>query len=160
MGGISPNKNLTMLVRAFAIVRERLPGTTLVLAGDRDADGFRSCTSEVEETIRQYYLEGSVVWTGWVSDDALRSLYSGTSLFALPSLDEGFGLPALEAMACGAPVVVSSGNALAEVVGSAGLVVDPHDRAGLAAAMERVLTDAALAAELVPGGGGGGSLAP
>ena len=78
------------------------------------------------------------MFTGFVPDEELCRLYNTCTVFVMPSLDEGFGLPAIEAMACGRPVIVSSGNSLEEVVGDAGLIVDPHDREALAAAMDRV----------------------
>jgi glycosyltransferase involved in cell wall biosynthesis len=88
------------------------------------------------------------VFTGYVSDQDLCRIYNQASLFALPSLDEGFGLPALEAMACGVPVVASSGNALDEVVGDAGILVGPQDEIALAEAMDLILSDNALARTL------------
>jgi glycosyltransferase involved in cell wall biosynthesis len=93
-------------------------------------------------------MEHAVVFSGYVPDEELCRLYNRAALFASTSLDEGFGLPALEAMACGAPVVVSSGNAMEEIVGDAGLVVEPRDETALAAAMSRILDDPALAAAL------------
>jgi glycosyltransferase involved in cell wall biosynthesis len=82
---------------------------------------------------------------GYVSGAERERLYREASVVVMPSLDEGFGLPALEAMTIGVPVVVSSRGALPEVVGRAGLIVDPDDVDGLAAAMDRILTDPALA---------------
>jgi alpha-1,3-rhamnosyl/mannosyltransferase len=85
---------------------------------------------------------------GGVEEDALPALYAGARLFALPSIYEGFGLPALEAMACGVPTVTSTGGSLPEVVGEAGITLDPHDVDAWAAALERVLLDDAEAARL------------
>jgi len=89
-----------------------------------------------------------VVVEGYVSHERRAELYAGASALALPSLDEGFGLPALEAMALGIPVVASNAGALPEVVGDAGLLVDPADVDGLARALERVHVDGGLAARL------------
>jgi glycosyltransferase involved in cell wall biosynthesis len=89
-----------------------------------------------------------VVFTGFLPDDELCRLYNGARVFVMPSLDEGFGLPALEAMACGAPVIVSSGNALEEVAGGAALVVDPREEGALATCISGVLDDSLFAAEL------------
>ncbi|MER3404504.1 MAG: glycosyltransferase family 1 protein, partial [Chloroflexota bacterium] len=83
-----------------------------------------------------------------VDDAALRALYTAASALAYPSLYEGFGIPPLEAMACGTPVVASNVSSIPEVVGDAGLLVDPLDHGALAAALARVLTDRALAQEL------------
>jgi glycosyltransferase involved in cell wall biosynthesis len=145
-GGISPNKNLATLVRAYARLPRR--GLKLVLAGDYQSDGFKSCYGELCELVAQLGLIGEVIFPGFVSDERLCELYSGASVFVMPSFDEGFGLPALEAMACGAPVIAGKGHALDEVVGAAGLLIDPNDEAGLAAAMESVLTDGALREEM------------
>ncbi|MGB9880037.1 MAG: glycosyltransferase family 4 protein, partial [Anaerolineae bacterium] len=89
-----------------------------------------------------------VVFTGYVPDEDLPALYSGADLFVFPSLYEGFGLPPLEAMACGTPVVCSKASSLPEVVGDAALMVDPYDVEALAEAMHRVLSDAVLREEL------------
>ena len=145
-GGISPSKNLLMLLDAYAKLSNQ--ATRLVLAGDCTGDRFQSSYPELRARIDAFGLASRVELTGFVSDEQLAGLYRRARVFVMPSLDEGFGLPAVEAMACGAPVIVSSGNALEEVVGDAGLAVDPRDAAGLAAAIGRILADDALAAEL------------
>jgi glycosyltransferase involved in cell wall biosynthesis len=89
---------------------------------------------------------------GYVSDDERASLYRAASMLVLPSFEEGFGLPVMEAMAAGVPVVVSNRGALPDVAGDAALVVDPDDRAGLAAAMERVLSDGDLRRRMADAG--------
>jgi glycosyltransferase involved in cell wall biosynthesis len=146
VGGISPNKNLATLIRAFH--RSEKHGARLVLVGDYQSDGFKSCYAELRQLLTSLHLEGEVEFAGYVPDDALIAMYNQASAFVMPSFDEGFGLPAVEAMACGAPVIVSSGNSLSEVTGDAGLVIDPTDEAGLARAMERVLADPEFAARL------------
>jgi len=90
----------------------------------------------------------SVVFLGPVPNDDLPALYAGAMLFVFPSLYEGFGLPSLEAMACGTPVVCSNTFSLPEVVREAAIMVDPLDAEGLAAAMERALRDQALREEM------------
>lgn len=147
-GGISPNKNLLMLVRAFARVRAARPGLKLILAGDYQSDGFKSSYAQLRVLIEALGLGRDVVFTGYVPDDELCLLYNGARVFVMPSFDEGFGLPALEAMACGRPVIVSSGNALEEIAAGAALIVDPRREGDLAAAIERALDDPLLAAEL------------
>jgi len=137
-GTIEPRKNLPVLLDAF----ERLddPTVTLVLAGPK---GWNE-----DLTARLERLGHRVRPVGFVDPDALRALYAGAEVFAFPSLEEGFGLPVLEAMAQGTPVVTSSGTATAEVAGDAGLLVDPSDADGLADALRRLLSDPDEAARL------------
>jgi glycosyltransferase involved in cell wall biosynthesis len=89
-----------------------------------------------------------VTFTGFVPDEHLAVLYNAATVLALPSLDEGFGLPAVEAMACGLPVAASRTGSLAEIVGPAGVFFDPRDHAGMAAALRRILDDRDLRASL------------
>lgn len=132
VGTPEPRKNLSVLLRAFALVRRRAPECSLVLVG---AEGI-----EDHDTSRELEMLGrSVIRLGVVSDDELVSLYSATNCFVFPSLYEGFGLPPLEAMACGAPVVAADRASLPEVVGDAGMLVDPTDPDALADAIERVV---------------------
>ena len=142
VGGISPHKNLAALVRSVRLLADR--GTTdwrLLLVGDVDGDSFHSAHKEVRSVIRDCGLQERVAFTGYVDDQTLASLYSAAHMLLLPSLDEGFGLPAAEAMACGAPVAASNRGALPEVVGGAGLLFDPLDENAMAAAVERLLSD-------------------
>jgi glycosyltransferase involved in cell wall biosynthesis len=148
VGGISPNKNLKTLIRAFTRIRVEYPKLRLILAGDHSGDSFKSSYDDLAQEIAARTLEAHVLFTGFVPEDELPSLYSGASLFAFPSLDEGFGLPVLEAMACGTPVVASRGNSLEEVVGDAGILVNPHDETDVAMGMAAVLGDAATASKL------------
>ncbi len=148
VGGISPNKNLATLVRAFARVRAAHFGLKLILAGDYQSDGFKSSYAQLRALVEALGLGRDVVFKGYVPDDELCLLYNGARVFVMPSLDEGFGLPALEAMACGAPVIVTSGNALEEIAGGAALLVDPHQEGALPAAIQGVLDDPLFAAEL------------
>jgi glycosyltransferase involved in cell wall biosynthesis len=148
VGGISPNKNLATLIRAFHELKARQRSARLVLVGDYQSDGFKSCYTDLQQLVSSLALGDDVHFAGYVPDQKLISMYNQASAFVMPSFDEGFGLPAVEAMACGAPVIVSSGNSLSEVTGDAGLVVDPHDQAGLTGAMERVLTNPEFAAQL------------
>ncbi|MDQ6678349.1 MAG: glycosyltransferase family 4 protein [Acidobacteriota bacterium] len=148
VGGISPNKNLATLIRSFSQLESRKYGVQLLLAGDYKSDGFKGCHSELAKIVQELQLSDEVRFTGFVSDEELCLLYNGASVFALPSLDEGFGLPAIEAMACGIPVVVSTGNALEEIVGDAGICVDPRDEAALTKALDRVLREPNLSADL------------
>ncbi len=143
VGTLEPRKNLVTVLRAFRRVADAVPDVDLVIAGGR---GWRNDAFESE-------LGGAgaarrVRLTGFVSDEQLVDLYAGAACFVFPSLAEGFGLPPLEAMACGAPVIASDRTALPEVVGDAALLVDPRDPVALAAQIVRVLDDSQLAAGL------------
>jgi glycosyltransferase involved in cell wall biosynthesis len=146
-GGISPNKNLQTLIRAFAGSRSR-ERARLVLVGDYQSDGFKSCYTELTGLVQELQLSHRVTFTGYIPDAELCDLYNRASVFAMPSFDEGFGLPAMEAMSCGLPVIVSTGNAMEEIVGSAGLCVPPLDVAGWSAQIDRVLENRAFAGDL------------
>ena len=141
VGTLEPRKNLITLLRAYARLRaaagDRPPG--LVLAGAR---GWLD--SPIYQTVRSLGLDEVVRVPGFIDDDDLPAVYRGAEMLAFPSLREGFGLPLLEAMACGVPVVASNTSALPEVAGDAALLVDPHDVDALAAAIGRVLRDEAL----------------
>ena len=100
------------------------------------------------ETLRDLDLGKQVIFTGYVRDEDLPAIYSGARLFVFPSLYEGFGLPPLEAMVCGTPVVCSNAASLPEVVGSAAITVDPYDVGCLAEALRRVLSDEQLQEDL------------
>jgi glycosyltransferase involved in cell wall biosynthesis len=142
VGTLEPRKNLVRLVRAYRrIALTGLPHA-LVLAGPV---GWSP-----QALMRELSLEGpgDIVLTGGLDPSALDALYRGTDLFVYPSLYEGFGLPVLEAMVRGAPCVVSTSSSLPEVAGEAALPVDPRSVAGLAEAMERVLTNPELAERL------------
>lgn len=144
VGTIEPRKNLERLVAAFGRARREyhLPHI-LVLAG---APGWG--IEAVRTRIAREGLADVVRLTGSVSGDQLLALYRAASLFAFPSLYEGFGLPVLEAMACGTPVLSSNAAALPEVVGEAALMVDPCDDDALTAAIGRGIGDAALRDQL------------
>jgi glycosyltransferase involved in cell wall biosynthesis len=103
---------------------------------------------ETLRTIRELELTHSVILTGYVPENDLPALYSGSLCFVYPSYFEGFGLPPLEAMKCGTPVVAGNRTSLPEVVGDAGLLIDPFDVEAMAAAIERVISDPGLRAEL------------
>ncbi|MEA3458002.1 MAG: glycosyltransferase family 1 protein, partial [Candidatus Thermoplasmatota archaeon] len=107
---------------------------------------------EIFETINKLNLQNDVVFTGYVSDEDLPALYNAADLFVYPSIYEGFGLPPLEAMACGTPVITSNTSSLPEVVGDAGIMVDPPDVDRLADAMHEVLTNEGLRANMIKKG--------
>jgi len=146
LGGIDARKNVPRLLDAYAALRARRADTPdLVLAGrlEREA-GYDALMARA----RALGLGDALRLPGYVSDDDLPALLSAARVFVFPSLYEGFGLPPLEALACGTPVVASDGGSLREVLGDAALLVPADDTGALGAALERVLTDPALAADL------------
>ena len=143
-GNIEPKKNLPVLIEAFATAHKSGRIThRLVIAGRK---GWRH--SNVFRTVRDLGIGEFVRFLGYVPHESLAALYSGASVFAFPSLYEGFGLPPLEAMACGTPVVTTTAGALPEVVGSAALTVPPESVRELRIAIEKVLANQFLSAKL------------
>jgi glycosyltransferase involved in cell wall biosynthesis len=146
VGAIQPRKNLGRLIAAYARLRRAKPEVKLpklVLAG--------KCGWLYDETfraIKELELSEAVIVTGYVPANDLPALYSGAVCFIYPSYFEGFGLPPLEAMQCGVPVIAGDRTSLPEVVGDAGILVDPYDVDALAAALEKVVSDADLRSEL------------
>jgi exopolysaccharide biosynthesis WecB/TagA/CpsF family protein len=143
VGTLQPRKNLERLIRAFAEIAPRFPDVNLVLAGGK---GWLS--DELQAVVEQSGVVPRVIKTGYVEDGDLPALLSAAELFAFPSLFEGFGLPILEAMACGTPVVTSNTSSLPEVAGNAALQVDPTNTRHIADTLDLVLRQPALRAEL------------
>ena len=143
VGTIEPRKNLPGLIEAYACLPAPASRFALVIAG---------MSGWAKESLRtlaaRHGISDRVHVTGYVSDEDLAWLYNGARLLAWPSFYEGFGLPPLEAMASGTPVVTSNCAAMPEYVGDAGLLVDPEDVAGLSAAMRELIEDDALHADL------------
>ncbi len=141
LGTLEPRKNLGVLLDAYALLAARVPDAPpLVLAG-----GVTPAAQAWVDRTTTAPLAGRVEVTGYVGDERRRALLADARMLVMPSLDEGFGLPVLEAMAAGVPVVVSSGGSLPEVAGEAAEPVDPSDVEGFAAAMARLLDrDAAI----------------
>ncbi|MFQ5593189.1 MAG: glycosyltransferase family 4 protein [Anaerolineae bacterium] len=140
LGGFDQRKNVPALLRAFARLQAG-PGLGLVIAGRLPARDT-AFAPDPRPIAAQLGIEDSVVFPGWIDERDKPPLYSGAELFAFPSAYEGFGLPVLEAMACGAPVVTSTASSLPEVSGDAAVTVDPYEVNGLAQAMAIVLDDA------------------
>jgi glycosyltransferase involved in cell wall biosynthesis len=144
LGTIEPRKNLPTLVDAFDAIAATDPELRLVVAGP---DGWG--TDAFAQSVARAHHGGRVRRLGWVDDRTRRDLLAGASVFAYPSRYEGFGLPPLEAMAAGTPVVAARAGAVPEIVGDAAELVDPGDVDALAAALRRVLDDPTRRAELV-----------
>jgi glycosyltransferase involved in cell wall biosynthesis len=140
VGNIKPHKNLERLIDAFDLVRrngyERLE---LLIIGDQISKYPR-----LRRAVEKHKLHKHVRFLGFVADDTLAALYRLATVFVFPSLYEGFGLPPLEAMASGTPVVTSNRSSLPEVVGDAAVLVDPYSAASIAEGIQRVLSDADL----------------
>ncbi len=142
-GNLLPHKNLLRLLDAVAILRRRRR-CRLIIRGE----GRPAYVRVLHERVESLGLGDAVTFLGYTTESTLRQLYNGALCFVLPSLGEGFGLPVLEAMACGTPVVTASTSSLPEVAEDAALQVDPHDAIGLADAMYRVLADRDLRQDL------------
>ena len=147
LGTVEPRKNLPALVRAFDRLAAHDPTVVLVVAGPDGPGGpaFTAALDAAQHRDRVHRL-------GWLDDRARDDLVAGAAVLAYPSLYEGFGLPPLEAMQTGVPVVASTAGSLPEVLGDAALLVDPADDDALADALARVLDDGALRARLIADG--------
>ncbi len=141
VGGLSPHKNLVTLVDAYArLIREKgSEDVTLVLVGDFQGDVFYSSYPALRQHVNRLGLVDRVIFTGFVPDSELIYLYNAAQMLVMPSFDEGFGLPAVEAMACGIPVIASRTGALLEVVADAGLFFDPRSSEDLANCLVELL---------------------
>lgn len=146
VGRPTPHKNLERLIEAFALLRARHPQLMLVMAGRKDANYER-----IED---EAYVKGvkNLLFTGFVTEGQLRWLYERCEAYVFPSLSEGFGLPGLEAMQHGAPVVASRATSLPEVYGDAARYFDPFNTQAMADAVDEVLTDKKLRAGLIKRG--------
>jgi glycosyltransferase involved in cell wall biosynthesis len=147
LGTIEPRKDLPMLVRAFDALAGADPDIRLVVAG---ADGWGA--EAFDEACQRARHRSRIIRLGWVSEDEAAGLLRGASVFAYPSIYEGFGLPPLEAMTAGTPVVATRAGALPDTLGDAAVLVPPGDTDGLAEALARVLDDGPTRADLIARG--------
>ena len=143
VGTLEPRKNLVKLIEAFSNLTCRIPNTQLVLIG-----GKGWYYDQIFATIERMNLKDRVFLAGYVPNEDLPLWYNAADVFAFPSRYEGFGLPVLEAMACGTPTVTSTASSLPKVAGDAALTVPPDDVDALSTALHRALTDGALRQEL------------
>jgi glycosyltransferase involved in cell wall biosynthesis len=144
VGNLQPRKNLERLIKAYAVAARRLGDIDLVLVGQA-AWGAQHVAAE----IARLNLAGRVHLLGYVSQEQVVGLYNSAVAFVFPSLYEGFGLPVLEAMACGVPVLTSNVSALPEIAGDAALLVDPLSVDAIADGLARIVTDAGLRRDLI-----------
>lgn len=147
VGNVKPHKNLERLIDAFHRVRQGGTDLTLLIIGDQIT---RYTT--LRQAVHRHQLHKYVRFLGYVPEQTLSILYRLATAFVFPSLYEGFGLPPLEAMASGTPVVTSNVSSLPEVVGDAAVLVDPYDPDSIAEAIERVVSDTTLRASMVERG--------
>jgi glycosyltransferase involved in cell wall biosynthesis len=147
VGTVQPRKNYVRLVEALGKLRGQGIDVSLVIVG---APGWLA--EPIYETIKKLRLSEFVRFTGFADDADLPALYTGAVCAAVPSLYEGFGLPVLEAMACGTPVLTSNVSSLPEVAGDAALLVDPYDTQAIADGLTRLITDSALRDQLIARG--------
>lgn len=149
-GGISPHKNVETLIDAYALARADALGDPplLVLVGDLESETYLSSAASVRERIARHGLADSVLLPGFVSDEVLACLYSGATGVVIPSLAEGFGLPAVEAAACGAAVALSDLPPHHETLGAAALFFPPTDVEALATILRCLSADESLRADV------------
>lgn len=145
VGSEIPRKNLGRLLEAFAIIKRTSPNTRLIKIGSPNQGGY---FQKLRDQIRDLNLQREVILYNHVSRSDLIAFYNLADVFVFPSLYEGFGIPPLEAMACGAPVICSNAASLPEVVGDAAITVDPKDIQGWANAISEVLNDGKLREQL------------
>ncbi len=144
VGSLEPRKNLDRLVAAFALIEQDFPDLSLVIVGSH-----RDIYARVELGKR---TADKIHLTGYVRNEQLGALYRGSTVFAYPSIYEGFGIPPLEAMACGVPVLTSNVTALPEVVGEAAITVDPTDVSAIANGLKLLVSDQGLRARCISAG--------
>lgn len=148
VGRPNPHKNLAKLIEAFEIVRLDNPGLKLVIAGKKDF-----LMQKHEQSVQRRGLDGSVIFTGFVSEGELRWLYENTLAYVFPSLSEGFGLPGLEAMVHGAPVISSNATCLPEIYKDGAHYFNPNDKNDMADKISDVINNEKLRRELINKGG-------
>jgi glycosyltransferase involved in cell wall biosynthesis len=142
VGGFNPHKHVDLVVRAHAaLAAKSAKPPHLLLVGTLDSDVFHGDQARIREAIKTCGTEALVHWTGFVADEELRHLHSGALALLLPSECEGFGLPAIEAAACGAPVIATLNSPLPELLEGGGIFLAPGDLAALEAAMSKLASD-------------------
>jgi glycosyltransferase involved in cell wall biosynthesis len=149
VGSEQPRKNVPFLLEAISQLKKRIPEIKLLKIGNSQVPGAREKLVELIETLG---LQEEVIFVGYVSENDITKYYNAADLFVYPSLYEGFGMPPLEAMACGTPVVTSNVTSLPEVVADAAITIDPHEVNAFVEAMYKVLTDEKLRENMIDKG--------
>jgi glycosyltransferase involved in cell wall biosynthesis len=147
VGGLDVRKRVDLLIEAFALVRHQLPAGTKLVIGGRAHSGNPAVYPPLEPLIAGLGVGNDVVLTGWLGDEEKLALYQAATVYVTPSIYEGFGLTPLEAMACGTPVIAANRTSFPEVIGDAGLLVEPETGA-LAEAIRTLVNDESLRREL------------
>ena len=148
LGGLDPRKNTTRILQAFKKFRQQSKGDYQLVIVGLPRNGQRLFSRIAMEI----GIADRIIFTGFVPEEDLVALYNGADVFLYPSLYEGFGLPVLEAMACGTPIIASTAGSIPEIAGGAALLIEPEDIEALALAIEQVLTDQALRQGLIARG--------
>ena len=147
VGTLEPRKNIPLIIKAFYILNKEGFQHKLVIAGKK---GWKYKT--IYQLIDKLNLQKEVIFIGFIPDNDLPALYNAANLFVYPSLYEGFGLPPLEAMSCGCPVITSNISSLPEVVGDAGIMIDPYSVDELYEAMHKVLINEIVRKDMIKKG--------
>lgn len=148
VGTIEPRKNISCLIKAFNLYKKNTGDPIKLVISGRLGWLYEDITTEVERS----KFKNDIIFSGYVSNDDMPKLYNGAELFVYPSFYEGFGMPPLEAMQCGVPVITSNCSALPEVVGEAAILIDPEDYVNLATQIEKVLCSSKLRKVMVENG--------
>jgi glycosyltransferase involved in cell wall biosynthesis len=147
VGTLQPRKNIERLIEAFAQIRKTVDNLSLVIVGKK---GW--LYDSIFQKVKDLNLMQGVIFTNYVPEEDLTALISGSKLYVLPSLYEGFGIPVIEAQACGVPVAVSGTSSLPEIAGDSGILIDPQSVDSIAVAIKNILSDEKLSKDLVAKG--------
>lgn len=148
IGNLKPHKNLLKLIESYSLLPSDIRNEYQLIIGGKKDKNYDSLSKEVNKR----GIKERVIFTDFIRDEDLPALYSGASLFVFLSLYEGFGLPVLEAMACGVPVIVSNSTSIPEITEDAAILVDPEDTGDIVKAISNILEDVALRNEMIPKG--------
>lgn len=144
VGNLGAHKNIFQLINAYSILARKGVEHKLVLAGSKG-----TAANKADELIKALSLEKKVLMTGYINDEDLPAVYNLADVFVFPSLYEGFGLPVLEAMACGVPVAASNVSSIPEVAGDAAMLFDPNDPKDISSKIDKIIRDDALRNKLI-----------